>query len=128
MFGFKKKESNSLVIMHYEGLSGFKQDFPCTMTLEDDCVIFAEKDGSTAKLPYDRILKIDAMPEVNFMATYHGDKAKTKKGTVWFHIVTYTSSAGEEKYIALWNVDMKTAKFFERLKVKIKKTPSEIVL
>lgn len=128
MFGFKKKATNSTTMIHYEGLPNFKQDFPCTVTLEEDCVVFGEKDGGTVKLPYIQILKLDAMPEVNFMAKYHNDKAKTKRGTVWFRVITYRSSAGEEKYIALWNVDSKTAKFFDQLEARIKKEAAEITL
>lgn len=128
MFGFKKKETNSNVIMHYEGLPKFKQDFPCVATLEDDCIVFTERDGNSAKLPYGQIRTIDEMTETNFMLKYHNDKAKTKKGTVWFRVITYVSSTGEEKYIALWNVDFKTAKFFDQLKERINKEPSEITL
>ena len=128
MFGFKKKEINSLTMIHHEGLPNFKQDFPCTVTLEGDCIVFAEKDGCTVKLPYGQILKVDAMSEVNFMTKYHNNKAKTKNGTVWFRVITYTSSIGEEKYIALWNVDSKTAKFFDGLGERIKKEAAEITL
>lgn len=127
MFGFKKKIT-SLSMVHYEGLSNFKQDFPCTVTLEDDHIMFQNNEGNVAKLPYDRILKIDAMPEVNFMAKYHNNKAKTKKGTVWFRIITYISSTGEEKYIAMWDVNTKTIKFFEQIATRIKKQPTETIL
>lgn len=128
MFGFKKKEINSMTMMHYEGLPQFKQDFPCIVTMEDDYVSFVEKDGHTIKLPYGQIRTIDAMTEVNFMLKYHNENSKTKKGTVWFRVITYVSSTGEEKYIALWNVDFKTAKFFDQLKERINKEPSEITL
>lgn len=128
MFSFKKKEIKSTTMIHYEGLPKFRQDFPCTVTLEKDAVVFAEKDGCTVKLPYCQILKVDAMTEVNFMMKYHNDKAKTKKGTVWFRVITYTGSAGNEAYIALWSVDVKTAKFFEQLEARIKKEPLEITL
>lgn len=127
MFG-RKKNVNTMTMIHYEGLSGFQQDFPCTVTLEDDYLVFQNKDGNTAKLPYDRILTLDAMSEQHFMAKYHNDKAKTKRGTVWFRIITYTSSAGEEKYIALWNVDVKGIKFFDQLTERIKKKPTETIL
>lgn len=128
MFGFKKKPINSISLMHYEGLAGFKQDFPCTITLEDDFMVFQNHEGNVAKLPYDRILKVDAMPEVNFMAKYHNNKAKTKKGTVWFRIITYTTSAGEEAYVAVWDVSMKTMKFFDQLEARIKTAPTETIL
>ena len=128
MFGFKKKEVNSMVIVHYEGLPRFKQDFPCTVTLEDDCITFVENEGNTIKLPYRQITKVDAMPEVQFMLKYHNDKSKAKKGTVWFRVITYTSSTGEEKYIALWDVGTKSIKFFDALEARIKKEPTEITL
>ena len=115
-------------LIHYEGLSGFKQDFPCMVTLDNDCVVFQNNDGNVAKLPYDRILKVDAMPEQNFMAKYHNNKAKTKKGTVWFRVITYISSSGEEKYIALWDVGIKVIKFFDQLESKLKKQPIETIL
>lgn len=127
MFG-KKKEINSMTLIHYEGLSGFKQDFPCTVTLENEFVIFWNNDGDVAKLPYERILTVDAMPETHFMTKYHNDKAKTKKGTVWFRVIAYTSSEGQEKYIALWDVSTKTIKFFDQLAARIKKQPTETIL
>ena len=127
MFG-KKKNKDSITMMHYEGLSDFKQDFPCAMMLEEIHLTFQNNEGNVAKLPYDRILKVDAMTEENFMAKYHNNKAKTKKGTVWFRIITYISSAGDEKYIALWNVDFKSAKFFDQLQTRIKTEPKETIL
>lgn len=128
MFGFKKKQINSIVMIHYEGLPSFKQDFSCTVTLEENHIVFAGADGSSIRLLYNQITKIDAMPEVNFMMKYHNDKAETKKGTVWFRVITYTSSDGEERYIALWNVGTKTIKFFSQLEELVKKEPTEITL
>ena len=127
MFG-KKKEINSISIMHYEGLPNFQQDFPCTITLEETQLMFQSHNGNVVKLPYDRIVKVDAMPEVNFMARYHNNKAKTKHGTVWFRIITYTSQSGEEKYIALWEVSLKVMKFFDQLEMRIRKQPTTITL
>ena len=126
MFG--RKKITSLSMLHYEGLSGFQQDMPCTITLEDDHVVFQNKNGDTAKLPYDRILKVDAMTEVNFMSKYHNNKAKTKHGTVWFRVITYINVSGEEKYIALWEVSTKVFKFFEQLEARIRKHPIETIL
>ena len=37
---FKKKDINEVVLMHYEGLIGFKQDFPCKAFIEDENVLF----------------------------------------------------------------------------------------
>ena len=128
MFGFKKKELDDFTMMHYEGLPNFKQDFPCSVKLNDDCIVFSEKDGCTVKLPYSQVLKIDAMPEVNFMTKYHFSNTKTKKGTVWFRVITYINSTGKEKYIALWDVSSKTAKFFDQLETRIVKKPTEITL
>lgn len=128
MFGSKKKESKSVPIMHYEGLPNFQQDFPCNLTLEDDHLLFQDNNGNTVRLPYERIVKVDAMTEVNFMARYHNGKSKTKHGTVWFRVITYTSSAGEEKYVALWSLSVKVMKFFDQVLERIKKTPIDITL
>lgn len=127
MFGRKKKELNSFHMMHYEGLPGFKQDFACTIALKDDCVAF-EQQNNVVKLPYAQIVKVDAMPEINFMAKYHANGVQTKKGTVWFRVITYTNSTGEERYIALWDISFKTVKFFEQLETRIVKKPTEITL
>jgi hypothetical protein len=125
MFGFKKKKDiNTVTIMHYEGLKGFTQDFPCVVTLEDEFLVFKNNDGNVTKLPCDRILTIDSMTEQNFRAKYHNDKAKTKHGTVWFKVITYTASTGEENYIALWDVGSKADKFFEQVKPQ----PTEVIL
>lgn len=126
MFG-RKKEIDTITVMHYEGLTGHKQDFPVSMILGEEFVIF-QNGENVAKLPYDRIITIDSMTEQNFMAKYHNNKAKTKHGTVWFKIITYTASTGEEKYIALWDVSVKAEKFFAQLEARIRKEPTETIL
>ena len=125
LFG-KKKDSNSLSVIHYEGLPNFAQDFPCKMTLEDEMVIFSGNDGSVAKLACSQIQGIDAMPEANFQAKYHNFNGTTKKAPVWFRVIRYTSSSGEEKYIALWTAGIKDLSLFD--KIVACKTPTETIL
>lgn len=119
---FKKKESNKpTVLMHYEGLQGFKQDFPCKASADENFVMFENENGGIAKLSFEQITSIDYMPETNFMGKYHNNPVSTSKTNAvkWFSIVNYISSAQESKYIAFWSVDSKGRKFFEEISTKI---------
>lgn len=130
MFGRKKKNPvTTLQPTHYEGLSGFKQSFPCQMTLEDDHVVFKSHEGNIAKLPYDRIMSIELLREEQFMSKYHNTNGKaTANGKVMFRIIHYISSTGEEKYIALWDISFDSIGFYDLLEQRIKKTPTETIL
>ena len=41
MFG-KKKNNGKVTLMHYEGLQGFRQDFPCKLDVDDSAIIFCK--------------------------------------------------------------------------------------
>lgn len=117
MFGKKKKD---LVLMHYEGLQGFKQDFPCNVKLDDEAVVFTNNNGGSAKLPLTQIQSLDSLPEVNFMGKHHNNPVSTAKmGVKWFYIINYTSSSGESKYIALWGTNSEARKFYDELNVQV---------
>lgn len=119
---FKKKDSNKpTVLMHYEGLQGFKQDFPCKAFADEIFVMFENENGGIAKLSFEQITSIDYMPETNFMGKYHNNAVSTSKtaSVKWFSVVNYVSSAQENKYLAFWSVDSKGRKFFEEISTKI---------
>lgn len=119
MFG-KKKQSNVLKIMHYEGLPNFNQDFPCLLKNDGTNLIFESQAGNKINLPIDKINLIERMPELNFMGKYHDNALTTSKlGVKWFTIIHYQSSNESNKYIALWTVDLKSAKFFDEIKSSI---------
>ena len=131
MFG-KKKESNILNFMYYEGLQGFIQDFPCTITLEADALIIRKiMPDLTVKLPLNQVLAIDTLPEQNFLVQYHNTTGTTAKmGTKFYYVFKYTSSTGEPKHIAFWDVSAKTMKQVLNFRELIAQqgTPSEYVL
>lgn len=108
----KKKETNVLNVMYYEGLNGFLQDMPCTITFDETEIIIKKINPDvTVRLPIKQITAIDAMQESNFMAQYHNTTGTTSKmGTKFYYVFKYTSSAGEPKYIAFWDVSAKTMK------------------
>ena len=119
---FKKKDSNKpTVLMHYEGLQGFKQDFPCKASADENFVMFENENGGIAKLSFDQITSIDYMPETNFMGKYHNNAVSTSKtaSVKWFSVVNYVASTQENKYLAFWSVDGKGRKFFEEINSKI---------
>lgn len=127
---FKKKDSNKpTVLMHYEGLQGFKQDFPCKASADEMFVMFENENGGIAKLPFEQITSIDYMPETNFMGKYHNNPVSTSKtGAVkWFSVVNYVSSTQENKYLAFWSVDSKGRKFFEEIGTKIASNKTTIL-
>lgn len=116
----KKKKDSRITLMHYEGLQGFRQDFPCKAETDDTCIIFTNENNGTAKLPYSQIQTIDYMQEVHFMGKYHNNPISTAKmGVKWFSVVSYISSSGENKYLAFWSVDSTGRKFFDEVRTKI---------
>ena len=117
---FKKKDINEVVLMHYEGLIGFKQDFHCKAFIEDENILF-KNDTTDIKLAYNQIDSIDYMPEMNFMGKYHNNPVNTSKTNAvkWFSVISYTSLSGEVNYIAFWSVDSKGRKFFEKVEQSI---------
>ena len=124
---FKKKDINEVVLMHYEGLTGFKQDYPCKVFVDAANIIFIN-DTTEIRLAFNQINNIDYLPEINFMDKYHNNPVNTSKTTAikWFSVISYTNSSGEEKYIAFWSVDGKGRKFFEKVEQNI--PHKEIVL
>lgn len=115
-----KADKNEMNIMHYEGLQGFRQDFPCTARLDEEGITFENKEGFSVGLAYSKLQSIEYMPELNFMGKYHNNPVSTAKmGVKWFYVIHYISSSGESKYIAFWGVDTKTSKFFDELKTKV---------
>lgn len=124
LFSKKKKE---LVMMHYEGLPGFKQDFPCKVDSDESNIIFTNEHNSVVNLPISQIQNIDSLPEMNFMGKYHNNPvntAKTKNAVKWFYVINYTSSSGEAKYVALWGTDGSIRKFFDELNAKLSSSSS----
>lgn len=117
----KKSKSKDLVLMHYEGLQGFSQDFPCSLVLDEGAIKISKvKPDLTATLPLNQIQGIDFMPEVNFMAQYHNFPANTAKmGTKFFYIIKYTSSQGEAKHVAFWDVGNKADSFMDEIRTRI---------
>lgn len=131
MFG-KKKESNTLNVMYYEGLQGFIQDFPCTITLEDAALVIRKiKPDLTVKLPLNQVLAVDALPEQNFLVQYHNTTGTTARmGTKFYYVFKYTSSTGEPKHVAFWDVSPKTMQHVLKFRELIAQqgTPSEYTL
>ena len=113
---FKEKDINEVVLMHYEGLVGFKQDFPCRAFIEDENILF-KNDTTDIKLAYNQIESIDYMPEMNFMGKYHNNPVNTSKTNAvkWFSVISYTSSSGEAKYIAFGRLTARVESFLKKL-------------
>lgn len=119
-FSRKKSKSDGIVISHYEGLPGFRQDFPCNVKVSDDILVFSNNEGKIVNLPIAQIQSIDTMVrERNFMARYHGNAITTSKGPEkLYYVITYTSSSGATAYLAFWDTyNSKTNKFFESIPV-----------
>lgn len=128
----RKKESNVLNVMYYEGLSGFLQDMPCNITFDETEIIIKKINPDvTVRLPIKQIIAIDAMQEQNFMAQYHNTTGTTSKmGTKFYYVFKYNSSAGEPKHIAFWDVSAKTMKQVLKYReiVLNQSSPSEYIL
>lgn len=79
MFGKKKKDS-PIRVVHYEGISSFPTDFPCTIQVVNNTLIIKRVNPeTTVDLPLNQITAFSSMPEENFMLKYHGQAVSTTK-------------------------------------------------
>lgn len=102
---FRKKENqNEVRVMYYEGLRGFGQDLGCIIAIEDDAICFKSiKPEITVSLQRSQIQSVNIMPEINFMARYHGNAGTTSKfGSKMYCVIHYQSSGGADSHIAVW--------------------------
>lgn len=118
---FSKKPQNQATIMHYEGLQGFQQDMPCTFTLDDSTVTFSKvKPDLSATLQLSQIQNIDFLPEQNFLTQYHNSGIPTARmGQKFYWVIKFTSTSGESKHLAFWDVGSKAKNLMDDLKSKI---------
>jgi len=115
---FSKKKSNQITMMHYEGLKGFEQDMPCSLTLTDSTLTFSKvKPDLSANLQLSQIQAIEFLPEVNFLSQYHNTGLPTAKaGQKLYWVIKFTNSSGEASHIAVWDVGGKAHKFMNAIK------------
>ena len=59
MFFSRKNKPSGIVIPHYEGLPGFRQDFPCNANISGDMLVFSNNEGKTVNLPIAQIQSIE---------------------------------------------------------------------
>ena len=115
MFGKKKKKNNIIKVMHYEGLTDFIQDYPCTIEIKDDIFeIKRIKPETLVTLNRSQIIKIEMMEEERFMLKFHNEAKRTDKGVKKYYlVVTYRSKENEEKYLAFWGTAFESGKFLD---------------
>lgn len=115
---FSKKSSNQITMMHYEGLKGFEQDMPCSLTLDDSTLTFSKvKPDLQATLQLSQIQAIEFLPEVNFLTQYHNTGIPTAKmGQKLYWVIKFINSSGEASHIAVWDVGGKAHKFMDSIK------------
>ena len=119
---FSKKNRNQITLMHYEGLKGFVQDMPCSLTLDDSTLTFSKvKPDLSATLQLSQIQAIEFLPEVNFLTQYHNSGIPTAKmGQKFYWVIKFTNISGEASHIAVWNVGgLKDRKFMDSIKSKL---------
>ena len=123
MFGKKSRWA----VFHYEGLPGFKQDTSCNIEIEDDAVLFTNKGGGSVRLPFAQIQGFDLRGERDFWGKYYNNRIKTTNLiTKWFHVISYVSSSGEDKYIAFWTGNSSPGKLRKELNSRI--APKSVTL
>ncbi len=106
---FKKQKTNEINAMHYEGLEGFNQDYPCVIKINDDCFEFKKiKPEMTVTLPKNKIVKIDSLNENEFMKKYHNTVGTNKYK--YYLIITY-GSEGKQQQIIFWATSKEAIKF-----------------
>ncbi len=110
MFG--KKKNNVIKVCHYEGLVDFMQNYPCQISVADDIFTIEKiKPAATVTLPMERIIKFEAMSEIEFMKKYHN--CSINKSAKTFLVVTYTSKDNTTEYIAFWAAGMEMKKLVD---------------
>lgn len=113
MFG-KKKKTNKIDLIHYEGLDNFHQDCPCVFEEKDEHFEIKRKVGEgTVILNKKQVKMIDFLSENEFMKKYHSTIAEKSKTPRCFLIIHYISKDNEEKYIALWGTTFESKKMID---------------
>jgi len=126
MFGKKKKEE-PIRAMHYEGISQFAADYPCTLELKDgQLVITRIKPETVVTLPLDRINSFTAMEESRFMERFHGEAKTTSKmkGVNKYYLVIQY----DKGMLAFWGTAKEWGKFIELQNSGLGSAPSTIEL
>lgn len=108
-----KKKNKIIRVMHYDGLKGFNQNYPCTIEIKDDMFEIKKiKPEMIVKLPKSKIIKIDSLRDNEFMQKYnHSNGINNMKH---YLIITYKTD-NEEKQIIFWGT-AKEAIQFNKLK------------
>lgn len=107
---FKKKNKNVINVMHYQGLEGFNQDYPCSIEIKDDKFeIKRIKPELTITLFINQIIKIDSLKDNEFMQKYNNSIGTNKKK--YYLVITYKSKDNQEKEIIFWGTASEAIKF-----------------
>lgn len=108
-----KKKNKIIKVIHYDGLKGFNQNYPCTIENKDDIFEIKKiKPEMIVKLPKSKIIKIDSLRDNEFMQKYiHSNGTNNMK---YYLIITYKTD-NEEKEIIFWGT-AKEAIQFNKLK------------
>lgn len=115
MFNIFRKKDKKIRVMHYEGISEFATDYPCTIELKDDVFeIIRIKPSTTVTLPRNRIKNISMMEEPNFMLKYHGQAVNTSKAKGIHKI--YLVVEYDKGYLAFWGTEFEMGKFLDMTK------------
>lgn len=107
---FKKKNTNIMNVMHYQGLEGFNQDYPCTIEMKaNEFEIKKIKPELVVTLPINQIIRIDSLKDNEFMQKYNNTIGTNKKK--FYLIITYKSKDNQEKEIIFWGTASEAIKF-----------------
>lgn len=113
---FKKKNKNIIKVVHYDGLRGFNQDYPCTIEEKDDSFEIKKiKPEMVVTLPKNKIVSIDSLNDNEFMQKYHNTIGTNDKK--YYLIITYNSDENAENQIIFWGTSFEAIKF-NKLKYK----------
>ena len=113
---FKKKNKNIIRVVHYDGLKGFNQDYPCTIEEKEDVFEIKKiKPEMTVTLPKNKIVKIDYLRDNEFMQKYHNTLGTNDKKH--YLVIIYNSDENSEKQIVFWGTSLEAIKF-SKLKYK----------
>lgn len=104
------KEKNKIIkVIHYAGLIGFNQDYPCTIEIKDEVFEIKKiKPEMIVKLPKSKIVKIDSLKENEFMQKYN--HTKETNNMKYYLVITYKNDT-ETKEIIFWGTSKEAIQF-----------------
>lgn len=130
LFGKKDKIPDGIRVMYYEGeLNEFQCNYPVQLLLMEDALRITKINPYVeVRLDRTRILSIDILTEIEYMAKYKGTSATTSKAkniSKIYFIFNYIDKNGENKHLDFWGTNIDTSKIVKMREELVKDKSSK---